>query len=211
MTRIFTTLAAIVTLSILATIGFGFWSLSLHKEEYDRHASPSSAAVEAGYNAAAWSADKEFYKNIFLIHFCLGLFTAIGILLVHSIIFTYFLGTGRWVKEVGIAYRLPDEPLPKLTRELKRQSFPPALFSMLIGIATSAAGAGRQLEEWHWAWHLTLALLTLLVNLWAFRVEYRCVSVNAGVLDAVLAEVDRIRRERGLNTNEEALREEAKS
>jgi hypothetical protein len=185
MARIFTTLAAVVTLSILVTIGFGFWSMALDKND--------------------------FYKDIYIVHFCMGLFTAIGILLVHSILFTYFLGTGRWVKEVGIAYRLPDEPLPKLTRELKRQAFPPALFSMLIGIATSAAGAGRQLEGWHWSIHLTLAFVTLAINLWAFTVEYRCVSTNAGVIDAVLAEVDRIRAERGLTTNEEALKEAARS
>src|SRR5438477_6683235 len=108
MTRIFTTLAAVVTLSLVATMGFGFWSMALDVTL--------------------------FKKDIYLVHFCLGLFTAIGILLVHSIIFTYFLGTGRWVKEVGIAYKLPDEPLLKLTRELKRETFPPALFSMLIGI-----------------------------------------------------------------------------
>src|SRR3984957_20282991 len=142
MSRIFATLAAIVTLSILATIGFGFWSMLL------------DVTV--------------FKKDIYLVHFCLGLFTAIAILLVHSIVFTYFLGTGRWVKEVGLAYELPDHVLPKLTRELKRSAFPPALYSMLIGIATAAAGAGRQLEEWHWSIHMTLAFSTLLVNVWAF-------------------------------------------
>jgi hypothetical protein len=190
MTRIFSTLAAIVTLSMLVTIGFGFWSMSI-----------DPVSREAALHK----------KDIYIIHFCLGLFTAIGILLVHSIIFTYFLGTGRWVKEVGIAYQLPDQPLPKLTRELKRRSFPPALFAMLSGIATAAAGAGRQLDEWPWVIHLTLALLTLLINLWAFRIEFRCVSTNAGIIDAVLEEVDRIRRERGLNTNEEAWREQARS
>ena len=56
----------------------------------------------------------------YLVHFSLGLLSAITTLLVHCAIFTYFLGTGRWVKEVAIAYRIPDEPLPKLTRELKR-------------------------------------------------------------------------------------------
>jgi hypothetical protein len=183
MTRIFLTLASTVTLSLLATIGFGFWSMALDLSM--------------------------FKKDIYIIHFCLGLFTAISILLVHSIVFTYFLGTGRWVKEVGIAYQLPDGILPKLTRELKRSAYPAALFAMLIGIATAAAGAGRQLEEWHWSIHLTLAIVTLLVNLWAFVVEYRCVSVNAGVIDAVLDEVDRIRAQRGLNTNAEALKEEA--
>src|ERR1700693_5815676 len=87
---------------------------------------------------------------VFLVHFNLGLFTAIGTLFVHCLIFTYFLGTGRWVKEVGLAYNLPDEPLPQLTRKLKRQTFPPALFAMLFAIATAAAGAGAQRQEWPW-------------------------------------------------------------
>ena len=140
--------------------------------------------------------DVTLFKNdVYLAHLCLGLFSTFGSLLVHCIIFIYFLGTGRLIKEVAIAYRIPDEPWPKLTRELKRKSFPPALFSMLIGIATSAAGAGRQLEEWHWTIHMTLAFVTLAINLWAFGVEYRCVSTNAGVIDAVLLEVDRLRAE----------------
>ncbi|HYV36932.1 MAG TPA: hypothetical protein VE988_14595 [Gemmataceae bacterium] len=182
MTRIFTTLAAIVLLSLLTTIGFGFWSMALPKNE--------------------------FYKDIYLIHFCLGLFTSLAVLLVHCIIFTYFLGTGRLVKEVAIAYKMPDEPLPKLTRELKREAFPAALFSMLIAIATAAAGAGRQLEQWHWSIHMLLAFATLGVNLWAFSVEYRCVSTNAGVMEAVMDEVDRIRAEHGLVSNAQALKEQ---
>ena len=42
------------------------------------------------------------------IHFLLGLLTVLAGLLVHSIVFTYFLGTGKWVKEVVRVYRLPD-------------------------------------------------------------------------------------------------------
>src|SRR5438445_12133136 len=95
--------------------------------------------------------------QIFWYHFLFGLSAALLTLLVHCLIFTYFLGTGRWVKEVAIAYRLPDEPLPKLTRELKRKTFPPALFAMLIAIATAAAGAGAQLKDWPWPVHATLA------------------------------------------------------
>src|ERR1700730_1887031 len=110
---------------------------------------------------------------VFLVHFDLGLFTAIGTLLVHCLIFTYFLGTGRWVKEVGLAYALPDADLPRKTRELKRTTFPPALYAMLITIATSAAGANAQLRPTQWYLHGAMALLTLAVNLWAFRLEYR--------------------------------------
>src|SRR6266496_3312176 len=120
MTRTFSVLAGLVTLLMLATIGVGLWHFSTE--------------------------DRTRQNEIYVIHFVLGLCTALGILLVHCIIFTYFLGTGRWVKEVTLAYRIPDTPLHKTTRELKRATFPPALFSMLIAIAAAAAGAGAQLQ-----------------------------------------------------------------
>ncbi len=156
--------------------------------------------------------ESPFRQEIFILHFFLGLSASIAILFVHCIVFIYFLGTGRWVKEVALAYQIPDEPFPKRTRELKRLAFPAALFSMLIGIATAAAGAGAQLQAWPWYIHATLAVLTLGINLWAFSVEHQTVSENAGIIQAVMGEVDRIRKEKGLNTNDEALLEaQAKS
>ncbi len=50
--------------------------------------------------------------------------------------------------------------------------------------------------------------LTLAINLWAFRIELRNVTTNAAVIQAVLDEVDRIRRTQGLAPNAEALAEE---
>ena len=50
-------------------------------------------------------------------------------------------------------------------------------------------------------------MATLAINVWAFRLEYRNVAENAGIIDAVLREVDRIRAERGLPPNEVALME----
>src|SRR6516162_7575239 len=113
---------------------------------------------------------------VYMLHFFLGLFTVLCTLALHCLVFIYFLGTGRWVKEVAIAYRIPDQPWPKLTRELKRQTFPPALFAMLIGIGAAAAGEAAHHELWPWHVHLALGLLTLLVNLWAFRIELRNVT-----------------------------------
>jgi phosphoglycerol transferase MdoB-like AlkP superfamily enzyme len=179
MTRTFSVLAVLTTVAMLATIGVGFWSFALERSA--------------------------FQNGVFLIHFYLGLATAIGILLIHCLIFTYFLGTGRWVKEVGLAFDLPDAQWPRLTRELKRATFPPALFAMLVGIATAAAGAGAQLQAWPWYVHASLAFFTLLVNLWAFRVEHQSLTLNAQAIQAVLAEVDRIRAARGLEPNAEAL------
>ncbi len=182
MAHTFRMLAIALTIAILATIAIGFGSFLTPGPRQD--------------------------KDIFIVHFVFGLCTAIGILLVHCLIFIYFLGTGRWVKEVTLAYKMPDEPWHKQTRELKRQTFPPALFSMLIGIAASSAGAGAQLQAWPWYVHMILGLLTLLINLWAFRIELRNVTINAGVIDAVMREVDRIRALQGLESNEVALLEE---
>jgi hypothetical protein len=184
MTRIFTTLAATDALALLAAFAVGWWSKLSHGPGGDG-------------------------GTIFLVHFLLGLFTAVGTLLVHCLIFTYFLGTGRWVKEVALAYDLPDGPFYKVTRELKRQTFPVALAAMLVAIATAAAGAGVQLQAWPWTLHFGLGLATLVVNGWAFLVEYRNLNRNAATLEAVLREVDRIRAERGLPPNAEALMEEA--
>jgi hypothetical protein len=147
-------------------------------------------------------------ERIYWYHFLAGLTTNVLTLLVHCLIFTYFLGTGRWVKEVKIAYDLPDEPLPKLTRELKRRVFPPALYAMLWAIATGAAGAAAHVKFWPWYVHFTVATVTLLVNFWAFRIEYACLKQNVTVLHEVLVAVDEIRAARGLPSNEVALQME---
>src|SRR5438045_6927179 len=123
MTRIFTILAAVDTLLLFLSYGLGV-------------ASKLSDGVKTAGHPTFW------------FHFLLGLTTALMTLLVHCLIFTYFLGTGRWVKEVKLAYDLSDAPLPRLTRDLKRRVFPPALFAMLTAIATGAAGAAAQVELW---------------------------------------------------------------
>jgi hypothetical protein len=144
----------------------------------------------------------------FLLHVLLGLLSVLTTLGVHCLVFIYFLGTGRWVKEVAQAYQIPDVPLPKETRELKRRTFPPALLAMLVPIAASAAGAGVQTQGWYWGWHASLAVATLAVNVWAYWVEYHSVETNARIIDQVMREVDRIRAKRGLPSNAEALRQQ---
>jgi hypothetical protein len=184
MSQIVARLAAFNVLALLATFGVGLWSF-LRNSLTD----PDSPA--------------------FPLHLYLGLFAVIvSNLGLHCLVFIYFLGTGRWVKEVAIAYQLPDAPLPKLTRDLKRRTFPVALLAMLVPIATAAAGAGQKTMDWPWAIHLGLGLATLLVNLWANVIEVRNVRINTGIIDEVMSEVERIRAEHGLPTNAEALKQE---
>jgi hypothetical protein len=145
--------------------------------------------------------------DIYLLHFVLGLTTALTTLFVHCLVLTYFLGTGRWVKEVCIAYGLPDDNLPKLTRDIKRRNTPPVILAMLVTIAAAAAGMAAQQQAWPGWVHLTLAVITLTLNLYAFWVESGNMQLNGRILDEVTTEVERIRAERGLPTSEEALRD----
>ena len=152
MARTFRTLAVMRALALFLTIALGFYSFLTPGESK--------------------------YKDIFIYHFVFGLFTAIGILLVHCLIFIYFLGTGRWVKEVTIAYRMPDEPWHKRTRELKRAS-------VSAGAVLDAVRHRRRRRRGR-SPVASVAVVrphdagpaTLLVNLWAFRIELRNVDAE---------------------------------
>lgn len=180
MTRIFATLAGANAVSLIVSFALGLAFM------WQR---------DAGVMAPR--GDQPLDGGAFTWHMVIGLFTAVLTLMVHCLIFTYFLGTGRWVKEVARAYALPDEPWPKRTRELKRQTFPPALFAMLAVIFTVATGAAAQTssESWSALAHPILAVVTLAINGWAYVVEYRSVAVNARVVRQVQEAADRKRTE----------------
>src|SRR5438874_12844166 len=160
------------------------------------------AALLVGIISKLTGAPEDRLSPIPTYHFYLGLFSVLGTLAVHCLVFIYFLGTGRWVKEVAIAYKLPDQPLPKLTRDLKRRTFPPSLLAMLLPIGAAAAGMANQTHHGSVPWapplHFSLAVLSLLVNVWACRIAYRNVCINAGVIEEVVREAERIRAEHGL-------------
>src|SRR5437660_1472701 len=115
MTRIFTTLATLTILALAGAFGAGV----LSKQE-----------------GGLTQPDTSFY----LIHFVLGLVAVLANLLVHCLVLTYFLGTGRLIKEVTLAYELPDERWARPTRELKRDNTPKAILAMGLAIAVAAAG-----------------------------------------------------------------------
>ena len=75
------------------------------------------------------------------LHFLISLVAAMATLLVHSIVFTYFLGTGRWVKEVVYVYQLPPWVWSQAVKN-KRRVFPFEFLSMMLIGASRLAGRG---------------------------------------------------------------------
>jgi hypothetical protein len=140
-------------------------------------------------------------------HFLSALAALCFATLVHAIVLTYFMGTGRWLEETSQAYRLPGEFLRECQR-LKYRVVPGIVGCFLLLLATGAFGAAAdpgspvQFAGW-WGfspalWHRALAMLALVANLGLNYYEYVALFRNSEIIHAVLQEVRRIRLEKGL-------------
>ena len=140
-------------------------------------------------------------------HMLLGLAALVSAVLVHAVVLTYFMGTGRWLEETSRAYHLPDTWLRE-NRSLKYRTLPLMTVCLFLLIAAGALGGASDpassvgFREWQGipagTWHMLFALCTwgfnLAVNLW----EYAALERNGSLIAAVLGEVRRMRLERGL-------------
>jgi hypothetical protein len=137
------------------------------------------------------------------VHRLAGVGTGLVIVLVHSIVVTYFIGTSRWCKEVSETYHLGPE-FVRRGNGLKRRTFPWAVMGMLTVVGVIALGGAADpgtLRPGTEAWvvpHFLGALVGLLFLGWTFFVEWQNIHANHAVIADVLVEVRRIRAERGL-------------
>jgi hypothetical protein len=137
-------------------------------------------------------------------HMLTGVAAALAVVLVESIAVTYFIGTSRWVKEVTETYRLPAADLAESAR-LKRRTFPWCVLGMLTVVAVSALGAasdpgtGRADTESMAGVHQMAALAGLCVIAWTYYRAWLNIAANQDVIARIVAQVQQIRTERGLD------------
>lgn len=141
------------------------------------------------------------------IHFLTGVAALVFAVLVHALVITYFMGTGRWLEETCNAYRLGSGWQAR-SRKLKWRLYPGIVASLLLLILTGALGgaadpasavgfkgvgpySANQV-------HLIAAIATLVINLGVNVWEYLALRRNGMLVNDVLQEVRRIRTERGL-------------
>jgi hypothetical protein len=128
-----------------------------------------------------------------LVHFLLGLFTLLMTLLVHSIVYTYFLGTYKWVKEVVRVYKMP-EWVEAQAKKNKKKAFRFEFWGMtLISVAAWFGGEADAFGKYS-VWHLATASLALAFNLGAFVVEYVVLVAQARLLLEVKSRADQQRQ-----------------
>lgn len=140
-------------------------------------------------------------------HILIGLGALTGTTMVHALIFTYFMGTGRWIEETSLAYSLSGDFYLR-NQKIKYGILPGILISFLMILATGCLGAiadpatavelgskiGLSDSTIHFGAAVSTWLITLIVNF----TQYIAIARNSAVVESVLAEVRRIRLDRGL-------------
>ncbi len=140
-------------------------------------------------------------------HILVGLGALTGITMVHALVFTWFMGTGRWIEESSLAYGLSAD-FHARSQKLKYSVLPGILLSFLLVLTTGCLGAvadpasAASLQSFTGisdsVLHFTAAMTTWLANVLINLLQYLRISGNSLVVEGVLAEVRRIRLERGL-------------
>jgi hypothetical protein len=174
-----------LTLTIVANLGLGvavWYGLGIH----DR----------SGHLAAV--------KHSVSMHLLVALGASLLVLMLHAVVLTYFMGTGRWLEDTSTAYKLDDRFRGKNIR-LKYRAIPGMIVCMLLIILTGAFGASADplpvaQSSMTSTIHFTLAMTTVFLNLLVSGLEYQAIAENGRLVAEVVGEVKRIRKERGLDT-----------
>ncbi len=179
MTRIFLTLAWLAIVMMAATLIIGLSIADLHTDH-----SPEMLR---------WAR----------VHRLAGVGSALCVVLVNSIVVTYFIGTSRWCKEVVETYGL-DAALIQRANRIKRGTFPWATMGMLCVVGLIALGAAADpatglphTQDWVTP-HLIGALLGMAFIAYTFFVEWQNIDANHSLIGEILKLVRQVRQERGL-------------
>jgi len=129
-------------------------------------------------------------------HLMLGLSTGVLVILTHTLLIMFMIITGRILREAMRARPLGPEFLAELNDFFARKSaYPAAVLAAFLTVATGVLGYTYRGFGVSPAVHMSFGLATLVVNFWAFGVEYRAMRHNQVLVDKAAEELDRLDRE----------------
>jgi hypothetical protein len=130
------------------------------------------------------------------IHLLFSIATVVALLGIHSIVYTYFMATAKWSKEVVRVYQLPDWINAQATKN-KRRTFRFVMGSMTaIAVAAWLGAAADTRGPTYSIWHLGTAALAVAFNLGSFVVEYGLIVAHVRLLIELKDRADRMREAR---------------
>jgi hypothetical protein len=121
-------------------------------------------------------------------HVLIGALAGIVCCGVHSVVFTYFIATAKWIQH-AVAVKQLNPALVAPTRSFKAQAFPAALLAIATVLAAAFSGAATDNRMLSPGWHHVLAWLALVANALVAVVEYRAIVRNGALVDRVLEQI----------------------
>jgi hypothetical protein len=180
MERVFSRVAIFAVALLVATAGLGLWLGDLHGVTDPR--------------VLRWGT----------VHRLSGVLAALLVVLVNSMAVTYFIGTGRWCREVVETYAL-DPGYIERSKQLKRGGFPFALLGMLgvvtivaLGGAADPASGRPGTQDWV-NYHLVGGISLVAAIAWCFQAQLPNMRRQHALIEEILGEVRAVRKARGLD------------
>jgi hypothetical protein len=180
MEQVFTRAALFAVTLLVTTAGLGLWLGDLH------------GVVDPA--VLRWGT----------VHRLTGVLAALVVVLVNCLTVTYFIGTGRWCREVVETYGLDGSYIER-SRRIKRAAFPFALMGMLAVVTIVALGgaadpaSGRPGTQQWVTPHLLGGLGLAAMIAWCFQSQVPQLRRQQGLIEEVMGEVRESRRRRGLD------------
>ena len=166
-----------------------------------------SATCFLGWSIGDAAVNRPEVQSRVTLHFLVAVGSLVFAVLVHALVLTYFMGTGRWLEETCNAYRLGND-WQERSKTMKFRLYPAMTLCLVLLIATGAFGAAADPASavGFRGWgpftggqvHLAIAAATMLVNAVVNMYEFQSLSQNGRLVDEVLSRVRQIRLERGL-------------
>jgi len=180
MERVFSQVALFAVALLVATAGLGLWLGDLHGQTAPQ--------------VLRWGT----------VHRLSGVLSALVVVLANSMAVTYFIGTGRWCREVVETYAL-DASYIERSRRIKQAAFPFAILGIFgvvlivaLGGAADPASGRPGTQDWV-TWHLIGGISLVAAIAWCFQAQLPNLRRQHALIEEVLADVRTIRRDRGLD------------
>lgn len=164
-------------------------------------------AFYLGWNIGDASINTRAVQSRVTYHFLFAVGALVFAVLVHALVLTYFMGTGRWLEETCNAYRLGGE-WQERSKSMKFRMYPAMTLCLVLLIVTGGYGAASDPASavgfkgygplTAGQVHLTIAGFTILVNAVVNVYEFLALQKNGRLVEEVLGRVRQMRVERGL-------------
>src|SRR5258708_1419596 len=149
------------------------------------------------------------YAHFFSVgfHMLWGLFTATLIILLQCLIFGFFIGSGKSIKQKVREYGLSPEWIQR-TKDYKNRSYPTLMLAILFSVAAAVLGGGVSVGAVPVGVHHVFIWIALLLNIRSLWVSYQVVVDNVSAIHRMNHEIQNLHRETNVAVESQALKPE---